>query len=43
MYKCAKCGAVVQDLAVGVIRCSSCGYKVLFKLREPITKTIKGR
>ena len=43
MYKCAKCGTVVAELTVGVVRCSNCGYKVLFKVRDPVTKTVKAR
>jgi len=43
MYKCIKCGEVFQDFPKGIIRCPACAYKIVFKSRDPVTKTIKGR
>jgi len=43
MYRCGKCGEVFESLAVGVIRCPQCAYKVLYKGRDPISKEIKAR
>lgn len=40
-YKCAKCGTEVQNVYEGLVRCPSCGYRILYKLREPISKTVK--
>jgi DNA-directed RNA polymerase subunit RPC12/RpoP len=42
-YKCAKCGEVSDGFPQGVIRCPNCAYKVLFKERMPVTKTIIAR
>ena len=41
VYKCANCGKEVTTIAEGMVRCPSCGYRVLYKLRDPIAKTIK--
>lgn len=43
MYRCAKCGEEFASLPKGVIRCPRCAYKVLFKVRDPVTKQIKAR
>lgn len=43
MYKCGKCGEKFERLPQGVIRCPRCADKILFKLREPITKEVKAR
>jgi DNA-directed RNA polymerase subunit RPC12/RpoP len=40
-YVCEKCGVPVQSIAEGLIRCPSCGHRVLYKTREPITKVVK--
>lgn len=43
MYKCAKCGKVFDDLPDRVVRCPSCAYKVVFRVRDPIAKNVKAR
>lgn len=43
MYKCGKCGEKFDKLPRGMIRCPVCAYKVLFKIREPVTKKVKAR
>ncbi len=40
-YRCAKCGTEVTNVAEGLVRCPSCGYRILYKTREPISKTVK--
>jgi DNA-directed RNA polymerase subunit RPC12/RpoP len=40
-YRCAKCGTIVQTIAEGLVRCPSCGHRILYKTRDPIAKTIK--
>lgn len=40
-YKCAKCGTEVTNVSEGLVRCPSCGHRVLYKTREPISKTVK--
>ena len=42
-YKCAKCGKVFDLLPDGMIRCSACAYKILFRQRDPIAKELKAR
>jgi len=40
-YVCEKCGVEVQSIVEGAVRCPSCGHRVLYKTREPITKIVK--
>lgn len=40
-YKCAKCGTEVSNVSEGLVRCPSCGHRILYKTREPISKSIK--
>ena len=43
MYKCGKCGEKFNKLPEGIIRCPVCAFKILYKEREPISKTVKAR
>lgn len=43
MFKCGRCGEKFEALPKGVLRCPVCAYKVIFKLRDPITKKIQAR
>jgi DNA-directed RNA polymerase subunit RPC12/RpoP len=43
IYKCGKCGKEIDSMAEGIVRCPVCAYKVLYKQRAPVTKTIKAR
>ncbi len=43
MYKCVKCGKEFDELPKGLVRCPSCAYRVLIKLRSPVTKKVKAR
>jgi len=43
MYKCGNCGELLKTLPQGIIRCPVCAYKVLYKVREPITKELIAR
>jgi len=40
-YKCASCKKEVQSIAEGLVRCPSCGHRILYKLRDPVAKTVK--
>jgi len=40
-YRCAKCGTEVNNVSEGLVRCPSCGHRILYKTREPIAKEIK--
>ncbi len=41
MYKCIKCGEIVNQTPTALIRCANCANKVFYKLRQPVVKTIK--
>lgn len=41
VYKCAKCGTEVQNVQEGLVRCPSCGYRILYKKREALAKVVK--
>ena len=43
MYKCSNCGELFDTLPDGVIRCPKCASKVLYKVRDPITKDVIAR
>ncbi len=40
-YRCGKCGTTVKSVEEGMVRCPSCGYRIIYKTREPVAKTIK--
>jgi len=40
-YRCAKCGIEVTSIEEGMVRCPSCGHRILYKTRDPIAKTLK--
>ncbi|MBT4870037.1 MAG: DNA-directed RNA polymerase subunit P [Candidatus Diapherotrites archaeon] len=40
-YRCAKCGKEIENIEDGMVRCQSCGHRILYKKRDPIAKTIK--
>jgi len=42
-YKCVKCGELFDSFAGNVVRCPACASKIIFKVRQPITKEIKAR
>ena len=42
MYKCGKCGTIVETIAYEV-RCPNCAYKVLYKTRSPVAKEVDAR
>ena len=42
-YKCAKCGEKINSLPPGIIRCPSCANKILYKMRDNVTKELKAR
>lgn len=41
MYKCGKCGQTVKELPKGMVRCPACAYRILYKIRPPVTKKAK--
>lgn len=41
MYKCGKCGKVVELSREDLIRCPFCGHKILFKERSKVIKKVK--
>lgn len=42
MFKCGKCGTVVENLG-SEVRCPNCAYKVLYKGRAPVSKLVPAR
>jgi DNA-directed RNA polymerase subunit RPC12/RpoP len=40
-FKCVKCGAEVQSVAEGTVRCPKCGYRILYKTRDTLSKEMK--
>ena len=40
-YKCGKCGTEVNSIEDGMIRCPSCGFRIIYKTREPVAKTVQ--
>lgn len=40
MYKCAKCKKEIKALEAKFTRCPSCGWRVVFKARQPIAKEV---
>jgi len=43
MYECGKCHKTFNSMPEGLIRCPVCAYKVIYKTRPEIAKTIKAR
>lgn len=43
MYKCTKCGKILEDAPRENVRCPVCANKIITKGRQPVTKTIKAR
>ncbi len=41
MYKCGKCGKLIEKTPEENVRCPVCAYKVLYKVRQPVTKTTR--
>ena len=43
-YKCGHCGKITEKLeSSGNLRCVHCGYKIFYKVRQPIAKKVKAR
>ncbi len=42
MYVCAACGKEVKEIGE-IVRCPFCGYRILYKARQPIGKRVKAR
>jgi len=40
-YKCVRCGKVIENLPEGIIRCPSCSFRVLEKVRAEVSKEVK--
>jgi DNA-directed RNA polymerase subunit RPC12/RpoP len=40
-YICGKCRTEVTTMFEGMVRCPSCGHRILYKTRDPILKEIK--
>jgi len=40
-YRCAKCRTEVQSVPEGLVRCPSCGHRIMYKLRDPLSKEVK--
>jgi DNA-directed RNA polymerase subunit RPC12/RpoP len=42
-YRCGHCKTVTPEPreASGELRCTNCGYKIFFKVRQPIAKPVK--
>jgi len=39
-YKCVRCGRVVENLPDGPVRCPSCSFRVLEKMRSEVVKEV---
>jgi len=42
-YKCAKCGEIINSMPQGIIRCHACANKILYRMRDNVTKEVKAR
>jgi len=42
-YKCLRCGKVIDELPEGIIRCPSCSFRVLEKIRAEVVEEVKAR
>lgn len=43
-YKCGDCGKILENLDLTMpVRCPYCGYRVMFKHRQPIAKKVSAR
>ncbi|MBS3061819.1 MAG: DNA-directed RNA polymerase subunit P [Candidatus Diapherotrites archaeon] len=42
MYKCGKCGTMIESIAYEV-RCPNCAYKILYKQRSSVVKEVMAR
>ncbi|MDO8624775.1 MAG: DNA-directed RNA polymerase subunit P [Candidatus Diapherotrites archaeon] len=42
MFKCGKCGTVVESIT-NEVRCANCAYKVLYKMRSPVSKLVSAQ
>ncbi|HIQ03169.1 MAG TPA: DNA-directed RNA polymerase subunit P [Desulfurococcales archaeon] len=43
-YRCGRCGGIIDSKDLEIlpgIRCSYCGYRVLYKVRSPTIKRVK--
>ncbi|MGB9740923.1 MAG: DNA-directed RNA polymerase subunit P [Candidatus Bathyarchaeia archaeon] len=47
IYECVRCGAKVSseelELRGGEIKCTTCGYRILKKIKPPVVKRIQAR
>ena len=43
MYVCPNCKRDVDFLPEGKVRCPHCGFRLLFKRRPPVVKTVKAK
>lgn len=44
-YKCWNCGEKTSEPkdSSGTIRCVKCGYKIFFKVRQPVARKVTSR
>lgn len=42
-YKCVRCGKDIDSLSEGPIRCPSCSFRVIEKVRPEVGKDVKAR
>jgi len=42
-YKCARCKARIRDVSTIGLQCTVCGYKVFYKERPNVKKSVKAR
>ncbi len=43
MYKCARCGSEFDRLIEKSVRCPNCAFRIVFKTREGLAKTVVAR
>ncbi len=42
-YKCVRCGKEIESLNEGPIRCPSCSFRVIEKIRAPVVTEVSAK
>jgi DNA-directed RNA polymerase subunit RPC12/RpoP len=40
-YVCGNCSTEINSVEDGLLRCPKCGFRIVYKKRDPVAKTIK--
>lgn len=43
VYKCVRCGTLMGEFPVGIIRCPNCSFRVVQKLGSEVVREIPAR